>query len=773
MRLIDGQPCAAGLRNAVAQAPATPAPSPSPSLPPAPLGPGHLYATPFPTSSPVTPPPVPTPTPQSSSSPGPVLLQRSSAPPSIAPVGQAASSPSPEPTGIPTLPPGEVAVQADKFTGNVNAGKPVDAIGNVHIFYRDEVLVGQRAHFDGVRFTTVTGNPYIINNTKNTVTYTDRITFDNVTEQAELQNARGESSQGVEHGLLYFQARDLRSDEHGVAHGDYANVTTCERPRAGYHLTGRTIDVYPSDRIVLSKVVLYLGALAVFYLPRLVIPLRTVSDERQRTQFFPDVGYNSYQGFYIKTRLGFGKNQYYYGYYRIEFYTKAGIGLGYTAYIGDKKGRRQTSVDFYGINDRRQKTATYNLNLQDIENFRPSLRGQFGYQYVSNYGPLVNLPPNTNLTAQVVHSGQSASQTYTFARAAVGSQSSQDNLGFTDTRTYGTTLNNSLDINMSRSDTNYGGFASQNATGSFDDLLHWSSRGADYQLTFDRSFSQTPFGLNKEPELQIRPSYTFLQHFIFPISPTFTFGRYNEPQTPLTTSRADVNVSMGPALYKIFNSDFSANVTLNQFAYGTGDLKASIQQILTLATPIGSHITNNVTYNETNYNGPPFVPFATIDQQPTTNYKNAADVLRFFNGDHYNLSLNFATSFNALAQPVSYQLAVRPSEQSYVALGGAFVPGPSQGFYTTNLQFATPLGRGAMLQFVGDVDWKNKGRIENKNIYYSRIIGDCYEFQVQYSQASRQVNFTVSLLAFPSHAASFGLNTTGSIIPSSLNGFNI
>ena len=83
-----------------------------------------------------------------------------------------------------------------------------------------------------------------------------------------------------------------------------------------------------------------------------------------------------------------------------------------------------------------------------------------------------------------------------------------------------------------------------------------------------------------------------------------------------------------------------------------------------------------------------------------------------------------------------------------------------------------PFGRGSVLQFLGDIDWKNKGRLENKSIYYSRIIGDCYQVQLQYNQNARAINVTVSLLAFPSEAATFGVTTTGSIIPSSFNGIS-
>lgn len=779
LALLNAQSCAQ--RFEVAQATASPSPaasgspspnpSASPTFKPVPVGPGLPYATPYPTSSPVTPPPIPSPGPTASGTPGPVYLATPAASPSIVPARPYASpEPEPTPTGVPTLRPGYIAVTADKVTGSTAPGIPGDAIGHVHIFYQDEVLVGDRAHYDGVKTIVVTGNPYIINNSKNSVLYAEKITFDTVAQKAELTNGRGESSQGVEQGLVYFGAKDLRTDQHGVSHGDFATVTTCERPRAGYHLTGRTIDVTPGDRIVITKAVLYLGALAVFFLPRVVIPLRTVSDQRQQPHFFPELGYNSYQGFYVRARLGFGRTQYYYGYYTIEFYTKQGTTIGYNGTIAKRNGRRVTNIDVQRINNKLVNSTQYNMALQDQENFSQTLRGQLGFTYQGNYGPLINLPATTNANATVTHSNGTETQSYSFARASTAGQASSDNFGFADTRSFSTTLTNSFTGSLSRSQTTYGSTFSQNSQGQVNDLLHWANRAADYQLTFAKTFAQQPYGINKEPELQIRPNL-FLQHFVFPIAPTLTIGQYNEPQTPETTSRADLALNMGPALYHSIFGDFSATVNVEQFAYGTGDLKARIAQQMSLTSTVGSHISNNISYNEQNFNGPGAVPFTGLDVQNSQNVKTASDIFRVFNGDIYNLSLAFTTAFNGVAQPVSYQLATRPSRRSYVQLQGSFYPGPGQGFSSTNVQFSTPFGRGAWLQFLGDVDWKNKARIENKSIYYSRIIGDCYEVQVQYNQNARAVNVTLSLLAFPSEAASFGLTTTGSIIPTSFNGY--
>ena len=75
------------------------------------------------------------------------------------------------------------------------------------------------------------------------------------------------------------------------------------------------------------------------------------------------------------------------------------------------------------------------------------------------------------------------------------------------------------------------------------------------------------------------------------------------------------------------------------------------------------------------------------------------------------------------------------------------------------------------LQFVGNIDWKRQNSwLIDKSIYLSKIIGDCYEIQLQYNQDAKTVNMTINILAFPSHSLGLGIGgQTGSVIPSSIN----
>lgn len=789
LSLLDAQSCAARSHYAglavrqVAQVTPTdtpsaspttspsPGPTATPTFPPRQGGPATLYSTPPPQST-VTTPPVPTPTPNPNGSPGIIYEVRGGeSPPPITPAGQVAPVPSPIPTGEMTLEPGKIAVLADKVDGNVQIGKPGTASGNVHILYGSSELVGDKAHYDGARTFALTGHPYIIDHAKDSILFGDEIDFDTIDQTSKITNAVGVSNEGLEDGLVHFKSTEMHTDRDGIGHGTDAYLTTCEKPRGGYHLTSKTMQYYPGDKIVLNKVILWLGAAAIFFLPRVVIPLRTVTDETRRPSFFPIVGYDQSEGFYVKTQLGFGKDRYYYGYYRIEFFSKVGLGLGYVGTLVKKNGRRAATIDYYGIHDRRTNTSTTNLAVQEQENISRTLRGNFNFNYQSNYGPLTAVPANTSINATIVHNTQRSSQNYQFTRSAVGTQSSSDAFAFTDSNELTAALTQSENISLTHSASAYGGVEESTSGAHITTLTHLQTKAFDYSMTFDKSFSQTPSGVDKLPELQVRP-FSFFPHFIFPVSSQFTIGNYSEPANSFATSRADLGLALGPALYKIMNSDFQASVHVDQYAYGTGDLKAAISQQMSLSTPISSHIVNSISYNEANYNGPAFEPFQFLDQLPSTNTKGAQDLLRFFNGDVYSFQLGFSTLFQPLAQPVTYQLSARPTARSVVLIGGAFSPGsgPGYGFGTTNVQFSAPIGYETTASFIGNVDWASHGRIENKSIFIDKIIGECYDIKIQYNQDSRQVNVVLDLLAFPSHATGFGIGgQQGSLIPSNFN----
>jgi len=740
----------------------SPQPDASPSLlpipPVPPSGPQEIVPpTPRPsgdaTASPV---PLPTTTPIARDS-GPVFIVRPSGTPS--PLAGKGASPRPRPSTsaaapgspAPTLAPNQIVTIADRLAGSSDRTKPSDLFGNVHIFYSEGQVVGDRAHFDGDHTIVVNGHTYLVNRNQDSILYADQIAFDTLTRRATLQNGAGETVEGVQRGKLHYIAQTLTAGSNGVSHGDRASFSTCENPHAGYHVEARSLDVIPGSKIVARKAVIFLGPTAIFYLPLLVIPLVEAVDQRRQASFLPIIGYNKIEGFFVKARIGFAPSETYYGYYRVDYYTKRGLGLGYVAFLGAQKQRRYATIDSYTIGDRLQKARHTNVDIAETENFNRRLRGQFGVSYISDYGANLSLPATVNLTGSVIRQGNGTTENLTFSRFMRGPLSDNFNVAFFDTIALTPSLNQQINLGYSK-------FNSQIASSNtlhISTATHLFTRFADYNLAYEKTdYSANPFGYDRVPELQVMPHLNY-GGLRFGPQVQFTIGKYTEPQNHFTTSRAQAQIDESVFFKVLGSSDLSAHYNLVQDYYGTGDAKAYDQQSASLSTPLGTHVLNTINYNEQHPIGPANVPFQLFDRL-SSGAHSAQDTLRLYNGDAYSLQVETGTAFNRQAQALNYQLNVRPSPRSYVLLGGYYQPGPGLGFNQTNVQAITPFGKDTTLEFTTNIDWKNHNRLTDKNIYISRIIDECYNIQGSYNQDLKQFSFNFVILAFPGQGAGFG-----------------
>ncbi len=754
--------------------PALPLPTTSPGyinipgVPPG--GPGEIVPPTPRASATVTPYPVVSPSPNAGDT-GPVFLVRPSGTPAPIPLkGSPAPSsgpgePAPGASPLPTLGPNQIVTIADQLHGSSDRRQPSDLSGNVHVFYTEGQIVGDRAHYDGDHTILVSGHTYLVNRSEDSILYADKISFDTNTKRATLFNGSGESIEGVQHGKLHYVAQTLVARQNGTTHGEHASFTTCENPHAGYHVEAREIDVTPGDKLVAHKAVVFLGPTAIFYIPLLVIPLLEVADPRRQASFLPLVGYDSTEGYWIKARIGFGTTNTYYGYYKVEYYTKRGLGLGYTAYIGAKDAHRYTTIDAYTIDDRIQDGRETNVNITDVETFTKRLRAQFGIQYEGDYGPTLTLPATLDLNASIIHQGNASTENLTFSRYLQGSLSDNLNIGFIDTIALNKNLQEQINLTYSR----FNSPLSSSDTFHIESDTHLFTKGADYDLTYDKTdYSADPFGYDSVPQLTILPHINFGNSKFDP-QVQFALGDYTEPQNHFSAFRFQGQVN--EAFYaKVFgNSDFSANYNLTQDYYSTGDEKAFDVQNAALSTPIGDHIVNSITYNEQHPIGPTDVPFQLLDRLESGSH-GLQEVFRFFNKSVYSITLSGGTDFNEQAQPINYQLNYQPSLKSYLVIGGYWTPGPGNGFNLTNVQAITPFGRDTTLELASNVDWKNKGRLEDKNIYLVRTIDDCYNLEVAYNQDLKQFSLNVVILAFPGQGAGFGIGggQPSTVIPQGL-----
>jgi hypothetical protein len=753
---------------------ANPAPSSSATASPnatvepfaGPLRGAGVLVVPVATASPgITPPPVPTPSVAAVASAGPVFLTRGTSKPSVTATATPSESETPKPMA--TLGPNQIAVLADTVEGGARLDMPSDAIGNVHVYFRDGVIIGDRAHYDGKRYITLSGTPtsppYIEDAAHDSRLYGDTIVFDMVTNRAVLKNGSGTTTRGVENGLIHYGARNLVATSSGAVHGDHATFSTCENPRGGYHVTARTLDVIPGQKLIAKGAVVFLGALAIFFIPVISIPLNRTTQERRPVVFAPEMGYDSADGFYVRARIGFGTTANYYGYYRVEEYTRRGFGLGYVAFIGSRNGRHKVNLNLYAFNNNAGGGEQNNFSVQDQETFSKHLQAQIQGTYTSEYGPYVDLPPSYSLNAAINHTTDRSTQSYSFSKTAVGSTQSTINAAFQDIYKISPSITQAFDLNYAENINSYAGVTTPTSSLHINSLTSATTHNADYTFTIDQTDSDSPSGYNSIPEFVFHPH---TGHGTIPIDTKLTLGNYHEDETYTDANghvipgreagRAELAMTAGPAVFKVLKtSTFSATAGANQYYYTTGDLKAQTSQTMNLTTPITSHISNTIQYQEQNLAGPQSLPFQYLDVLGGVSH-NAQETMNISNGGIYTLTLTTGTGFNHQAQPISYQLISRPSSRSYFSVGGSYLPGSGMGFYTTNIQVSTPFGRDQSLEFTSNIDWKNGARLEDKNIYFRKIVGNCYDIRVSYNQDLKAVNLSLDLLAFPSHGANFG-----------------
>ena len=188
------------------------------------------------------------------------------------------------------------------------------------------------------------------------------------------------------------------------------------------------MDVYPGDKIVIDKAVLWLGAAAVFYLPMLVIPLRSVENQRGRARMVP-------RGRLRLVRRGLDQD---------SSSVRQGpvlLRLLHRQLLhesGPRPRLRRLLREPAKAGAASASTSTPSTTTWP-EASRPTPRAagtgkllaitsasNFQYSYQSNYGPLISIPPNETLSEAIVHQTAQTSQNYsvshTLGRRAVEQQ---------------------------------------------------------------------------------------------------------------------------------------------------------------------------------------------------------------------------------------------------------------------------------------------------------------------------------------------------------------
>lgn len=167
--------------------------------------------------------------------------------------------------------------------------------------------------------------------------------------------------------------------EQGEIHGDLtivqrSSMTGCDREKPHYHLTAKKVEYYPDDKIIFRHVFYWEGPVRLFYLPVMVVSLK----EKESNFDQPVVGYNEYDGIYVKLVYRYFMKAGYYGLLMLDWFQYGGLGQGVKQYF-PLGGDKDLSFNFYNYNN-------YRTGGQDI---------QVGAGWSHKLGPLFDYSLNT------------------------------------------------------------------------------------------------------------------------------------------------------------------------------------------------------------------------------------------------------------------------------------------------------------------------------------------------------------------------------------------
>ena len=732
---------------------------------PSPLGTAQplFYATPYPSLFDDIPTiyhsPLPIPSPQASGAPG-------------------APAPGPTSTAV-ALPQGTAVVTADQMYGGGGPTSDITALGHVDIKYGDvDIKADQAVYSAKSKIITATGHVHFVSASGDTATAksldydtTDgRVTMTDVVGQSSSIYAEGQPIQGY----VYYRAQQVTSYPDGHTLLENGWITTCDLSHVAYHITGREIEVRPGDRIIARHSDLYLGKYLVAALGILVIPLARYSPQHP-TAIAPRVGYNSTFGWFIKNYINFYRNPYFYGTYHVDLYQKVGVGLGADLYLYRQDQRGQATISFYNLRSNAQQILatgqknTFQSSVSAQEPLGAHLNATLNFSYSGQSFVTGNIPPQTQLNFALAHNGARTQTNYGLTFQNSGGNSS---LGLLLSHTIQFSQNLSQNVSVAVNNTHVAGSSFSHQV-SLNTDTHFTGAALDgdlaiqtshgYQYTFLGGTRSDLLSFQKLPELTLN-AHPFEIDQRVPVDLTVIGGVYDDPYETfgfttqhVETSRLEAGLQLGDALLRIGgNSDLTANATLKQDAYGTGDLRGVFGDNFSLHTLFGTHADNTLTYGINSVRG--FTPLQSFDAEfPSNIYTEALDV---YNGSYYRFTAS--TSYDVLQHfqnTIGYQLTANPGAYSQVTLGTSYDP-HGTGYGPMSIQLQTPVGKMDYLQMLANYDFKLHG-LQGQNYYLTHNVNNCYLVRVAYLQPLHEVDLSLELLAFPGQGVTFGFTNQG------------
>ncbi|MCD4813032.1 hypothetical protein K8S19_05010 [bacterium] len=263
----------------------------------------------------------------------------------------------------------KIVIFADRFIYHDDKER-LKARGHVRVWYGNITLTAEEAESDlQTRWVNAQGNVVLIEADR-------KIRCARLDYDLETRSAKAQGILFATHPW-YYQGESVEKDGEKSVVISKASFTTCNARYPHFHLTAERIDIILGESLTAHHAVLYIGTTPLFYLPWF---RRSLEDGRP--PFSIRVGYNNYEGFYVKLKFSYFLMSENYGAVLLDLMEKKGVGVGlenHHQYEWMGKGTGDFSMLYINDQDEGMERWTATLTNQHEFSKRDSLQMNFDY----------------------------------------------------------------------------------------------------------------------------------------------------------------------------------------------------------------------------------------------------------------------------------------------------------------------------------------------------------------------------------------------------------
>lgn len=630
----------------------------------------------------------------------------------------------------------------------------------------------------------------------------------NITFEQEKRKIKGEALKydlKSEEGIIYqtkgfddpiYFKGDLIETNPKKSEITNASSTTCDLKKPHYRLKAKKIIIHPEDKVVLKKISFWVGETHLLSFPLYVVSLKSKS----RQPFFPQIGYNSEEGFFLKNIYSYYLNPKNYGSLHLDFTQKKGIGKGFEHKISlPREG--EMSLYLYHLKEDKANRTNLSTKLEYKQSFPPNLKVISSLNF-SNQTTLYSQENKVlNSILKIDKNTKSEQLSLSTAYRQLGGTADQKDLRTNLNHTHffkdNLTLSSSLSFSSSqRRDLKPNLELNSNFSlkkvfkkNSLEITLKKRVDLDKEKNTEDKFYSV----LDYLPEITFQSSPLTFKKKTLPLRLQILLAKYHEGPKDVTQSKGEFSLK--------FNKPFTlgssrANITssLSQAFYDQGSAKYEAGSQINLRTIYSRLVNSNFSYNYqearghspfyfdrkssfNNINGtinlgitPSWLISSTSGYNfKTKNYQNLISKLE--TDPKKTLSLNLTAQYdlnNHNPQDLNSRLQIRP-DKNFKLSSGTIYDLQRKRWRRFDNELETQITRFWQLQFKSAYNASTHKYIYNDFLLVRDL--HCWEAKVSYHYQRRAVWLELNIKAFPTEAVKFGVDEQGMQYQSTLLNF--